>query len=94
MDRLNQKCWYLVNIAGFKGDMVRVRGSLFDDTAFEIYVHKHLVDPVVDNPKQGWLQVDFNGEAGGRSAISLPAPILDKGHEISVSNKLLNFNKK
>ena len=91
MDSLSKKVWFLVEIISSDGTNSVVRGQLCDKTDFEIKVPSWMVEPIEDKPPfKGWLTVDYHGETNGRTSITLPAPILDKGHRISVEPSKVN----
>lgn len=91
MDSLNEKVWLLVEIISSDDTNSIIKGELFDKTKFKIQVPSWMVEPIEDkHPLKGWLTVDYHGEANGRISITLPAPILNMGHRISVSPSKIN----
>lgn len=66
---------------------ILVRGLLYDNTFFEVKVPYGTVKRTVmfeDGNPVGWLTVENFGERQNVVSIRLPAPILDKGHNINV----------
>ena len=98
MDKLNNKAWLLVKVLEKVVGYSIVESELFDTTKFKIKVPTWKVtmlkEPLPGHETEGWLEVDYHGEVGNRASISLPAPILDKGHEVSVNSKSLNLQRK
>lgn len=85
MDPLNARahlqCWILDTV----GDKITIQGKLFDDTTFVLTLPEWQVKPVQNDPAQrAWIEVEYLGRNKDRVAIVLPAPITDKGANISV----------
>lgn len=94
MDTLNPKAWLLVKILETLDENQIVEGELCDGSVFRIKVNKWLVSPLKDKPDHGWIEVDFVGEDNKRASVSLPAPILDKGHKVTVpSEKIKKYRR-
>ena len=65
-----------------------VRGLLHDNTHFVCkvpYWDVHKTEEKEDGFNVGWLKVEHCGQRQDIVSITLPGPILDKGHSISVS---------
>lgn len=94
MDKLSNKSWLLIEVVSSDDVDSIVKGELYDGTEFKIRVPNWAIEPIENkNPpqgSQGWLTVDYHGETNGRASITLPAPILEMGHRISVDPKTLN----
>jgi hypothetical protein len=83
---MNEQVLFLCEIKEKTRTGYTLKGELQDETVFEVEVPKHLVTPIENtNPQRAWLQVEYSGEANMVASITLPKPVLDFGHKISVS---------
>jgi len=82
---MNERAFLLCEVIGEKKGQCTIKSWLQDDTEFKLAVPKHYVT-LIDNtdPQRAWLEVEYSGESNRVAAITLPKPILDKGHKISV----------
>jgi len=85
---MNERAFLLCEIIGKERGQYTIKSWLQDDTEFELGVPQHYVT-LIDNtdPQRAWLEVQYSGESNRVAAITLPKPILDKGHKISVPTK-------
>lgn len=83
---MNDPAFLLVDILEVKSKTTKVRTVLHDDTEVIFEVSSHDLSPIeASKPSRGWLNVQFSGENNRRASITLPAPVLDMGHRITVS---------
>lgn len=83
-----ERAWLLCDVPGRTASHVDVECEMFDGTEFRLTVERHLVrflEADEQNPKRGYLEIKYSGEEDRRASITLPVPILDIGHRITVS---------
>jgi hypothetical protein len=83
---MNERAYLHCRVIEEKGDQFKLRSDLQDGTEFEVVVNsQHLVEKIANSkPPACWLLVQFSGEQNEVATITLPAPIIDKGHRITV----------
>jgi hypothetical protein len=82
---MNEPALLLVEILETKGRKSKVRTLLEDDTEVIFEAPTYEIMPIKGNPPRGWLNVVFSGENNKRASVTLPTPILNMGHRITVS---------
>ena len=83
---MNERAYLHCRIVEESGHQFKLKSDLQDGTEFEIIVpHQHLVRKIENSkPPACWLLVEFSGEQNEVATITLPVPITDKGHRITV----------
>jgi hypothetical protein len=82
---MNERAFLLCEIIEEKKGHFTIKSWLQDETEFNLIVPNHYITLIDNtNPQRAWLEVEYSGESNRVAAITLPKPILDKGHKISV----------
>jgi len=83
---MNERAFLHCRIVEERGNRFKLKSDLQDGTEFEIVVSSgHLVQKIGNSkPPACWLLVEFSGEQNEIATITLPVPIVDKGHRITV----------
>ena len=90
-----ERAWLLCDVPERNQSHVDVTSEMFDGTEFRLTVRRHLVrflEADEQNPKRGYLEIQYSGEEDRRATITLPVPILDMGHKITVSTDRIMRN--
>lgn len=83
---MNERMFLLCEVLEKIDNKYKLRSYLQDGMAFEVIVPEQEVELISPGPPpSAWLAVESSGERYGDVSITLPAPILDKGHKITVS---------
>jgi hypothetical protein len=87
---MNEKALLLCEVIEQKKGDCTIRSWLQDDTEFIFTVPKHFVTLIENtDPQRAWLQVEYAGESNRTASVTLPKPILNMGHKVSVpTNKV------
>ena len=80
---MNERAFLLCNVIDRKDDNVKLKSELQDDSEFELIVSQHSIQ-MLDDGFRCWLEVEYSGEYEGIATITLPKPIIDKGHRVTV----------
>ena len=82
---MNEKVLLLCQIVERVKEGYKLKSQLQDESEFEVVVPPHYVTPIENtNPQRAWLEVECSGESNRVASITLPKPILDLGHKITV----------
>lgn len=89
---MNEKGWLLCEIKEEDRSGYLLKSELFDGTPFEVKVP--ITKAVKSGNNRAWLEIEWQGkEPGGtKYSITLPYPVLNFGHRISVHESRLNKN--
>lgn len=89
---MNEKGWLLCEIKEEGRGGYLLTSELFDGTPFELKVPK--TSAVKSGTSRAWLEIEWQGkEPGGtKYSITLPYPVLNFGHRISIHENRLNKN--
>ncbi len=81
---MNDNGWLYVKIIDDKASYQRtkIRGILFDESEFEILVDNNSLKEI--DGINAWLKIQYHGQNEKQSSITLPSPILNLGHKITV----------
>jgi hypothetical protein len=80
---MNERAFLLCEVVDRRGNEVKIKSRLHDDSEFEIAVPRHDIT-MLDNGRECWVEVEYSGERERIATITLPKPIIDKGHRITV----------
>jgi len=85
---MNEKVLLLCQIVERTKNGFKLKSQLQDDTEFDVVVPRHFVTPIENtDPQRAWLEVECSGESNRVASITLPKPILEIGHKITVQTK-------
>jgi len=83
---MNERAYLYCQVVSSKKDEVLIKSELLDETQFELEVSKHSIMHIDNSsPPACWLEITYSGERDEVATISLPRPIIDKGHRITVA---------